>query len=93
MRTLIALAVVLAGTVLVQAKDITLTLNENEVSAFKQVLDVATRAQGMQIAPLAVYLTNKLNAAENPPPPPPPPQHPPEQKPPEQPQHPSGNDH
>ena len=46
-----------------QAKDVMLVLNDQEREALKHALDVATKSAGMEIAPLTVYLLNKLNAA------------------------------
>jgi len=45
------------------AKDVALILNDQEQASLRQVLDIATRADGLQIAPLTVYLLRKLEAA------------------------------
>jgi hypothetical protein len=45
------------------AKDYALVINDNEKKGLKQVLDAATKAEGMKIAPFTVYLLNKINAA------------------------------
>lgn len=45
------------------AADKALMLNDQEQAALRHVLDVATKAQGIEIAPMTVYLLNKLNAA------------------------------
>jgi hypothetical protein len=46
-----------------QAKDVMIILNDQEQAAYKRVLDSATKAEGVQIAPITVYLMNKLNQA------------------------------
>lgn len=63
MRTLIAILLlpILCGAA--QAKNIALILNDDEQVALRVVLDTATKAQGIQIAPTTVYLLNKLNSA------------------------------
>ena len=43
--------------------DKALILNADEQKIFAQVVDTAIRGGGIQIAPAAVYLLNKLNAA------------------------------
>ena len=45
------------------AKNVALILNDDEQAALRVVLDDATKAQGLQIAPTTVYLLNKLNSA------------------------------
>jgi hypothetical protein len=59
------LLVFLLLTTPVLAKEVTVTFNDDELAALRNVLDIATHAQGMQIAPFTVYLQNKLNAAVN----------------------------
>jgi hypothetical protein len=61
MRFIIILALLYPFTA--QAKDVALMLNDQEQAALRQILDVATKAGGMQIAPNTVYLLNKLNTA------------------------------
>ena len=45
------------------AADHMLVLSDQEMAALYQVLDSATKAQGLQIAPQTVYLLNKMKAA------------------------------
>ena len=45
------------------AADRALILSDDEQAAFRQVLDVATKAQGLQIAQTTLFLLNKLNSA------------------------------
>lgn len=59
-----------------QAKDVMMVLTDQEQAALRHVLDAATKAEGMQVAPVTVYFQNKLNTAmevvdhkENPDPP------------------------
>lgn len=47
----------------VRAKDITLTLNEQEQTAFAQVLDQATRNGGLAVTQGTIYFYNKLQQA------------------------------
>ena len=60
MRTAIILLLTLTPAF---AADKALMLNEQEQAAFKQILDSATKAGGIQIAPTTVYFLNKLNVA------------------------------
>lgn len=50
-----------------QAKDITVTYNDNEQAALVQVFDIALKAQGMSVAQNVMALYQKLLAAANPP--------------------------
>ena len=59
----LALAFALLAPSLAQAKDVALILNDNEVTALKQMLDAATKAQGLAVAGTAVYLLDKINKA------------------------------
>jgi hypothetical protein len=45
------------------AADKALLLNDNEQAIFRQILDAATKAGGIQAAPYTVYFLNKLDAA------------------------------
>jgi hypothetical protein len=45
------------------AADKALMLNDNEQAALRHILDVATKAEGIAIAPVAVYFINKLDSA------------------------------
>jgi hypothetical protein len=63
MRTILALVGLLVLTTQSFAADKALMLNDDEQTALRQILDVATRAQGLQIAPTALYFINKINAA------------------------------
>jgi ABC-type sugar transport system substrate-binding protein len=45
------------------AKDITLTLNDQEQQAFIQLVDQATRTGGLQVTQTTVYFYNKLQTA------------------------------
>jgi hypothetical protein len=47
----------------VQAKDVMIILNDQEQTALRRVLDSATKSEGIQVAPITVYLLNKLNSA------------------------------
>lgn len=60
---ILALTGLLALTATAHATDRALILNDDEQAALRQILDAATRAQGIQIAPVTVYLLNKLNSA------------------------------
>ena len=62
MRLLILTGLIFATTMPAHA-DVALMLNDNEQTAFRQILDAAVRGQGIQVAPEAVYLLNKLNTA------------------------------
>lgn len=60
----LALAVlVLAPPAQVFAADRALILSDDEQAAFRRVLDVATKAQGLQVAQTTLYFLNKLNSA------------------------------
>jgi len=63
MKFVIALVVVAASTGSASAKDVMLVLNDQEQAALRRVLDSATKSEGMQLAPITVYLLNKLNSA------------------------------
>ncbi len=45
------------------AKDITVTLTEDEAKAAAQLIDLAVRAQGLAVADAAIAIVRKLNAA------------------------------
>lgn len=60
MRVVIALLAMLTAA---QAKDVALVLDDNDQIILRQVLDRATKALGMEIAPATVRLLNKLNTA------------------------------
>lgn len=45
------------------ADDRALVLTDDEQAAFRHVLDVATKAEGLAIAQNTLYLLNKLNSA------------------------------
>jgi adenosylcobinamide amidohydrolase len=62
MRAIIAAALLIVTSSVVQA-DVALILNDLEQKALLEALDVATKAQGLSIAPNTVYLMNKLKAA------------------------------
>lgn len=63
MRLFLIAAILLTVPSIASAKDVALILNDDEQNAFRAVLDAATKAQGIQIAPMTVYLLNKLNSA------------------------------
>lgn len=64
MKKLFAAAALIASLpTLAAAKDVTLTLNDQEQAAFAQVLDQATRGGGLQAASATVYFQNKLQQA------------------------------
>ena len=63
MIRLVLVALVLALPVKAFAADKALILSDDEQAAFRQILDAATKGSGIQIAPAAVYLLNKLNTA------------------------------
>lgn len=60
MRVFLALLLLSSSA---SAKDVILVLTEQEQAALRHVLDAATKAEGMQVAPATVYLLNKLNTA------------------------------
>ena len=45
------------------AKDVMIILNDQEQAAMRRVLDSATKSEGIQVAPITVYLLDKLNKA------------------------------
>lgn len=45
------------------AKDITVTLNDEEQRVLLQILDAATKAQGLQVAQATVFFVKKLDDA------------------------------
>jgi len=55
--------VLIALAVPAEGRDVMIVLNDQEQAALRRVLDSATKAEGIQIAPMTVYLMNKLNAA------------------------------
>jgi hypothetical protein len=46
------------------ARDVTLTFNDEEQKALIQVLDAATRANGIEQAKVTLYFLNKLQAPQ-----------------------------
>jgi hypothetical protein len=58
------------------AKDISITLNDEEQKALVQILDTATKAGGLQVAQATVWFAKKLDDAAKavPQPPPKPPE-------------------
>ena len=60
MRVLIFLLAFVASA---QAKDVMLVLNDQEQAALMQILDVATKANGLQIANNTVAFMQKLQSA------------------------------
>ncbi len=58
---LIAAAVFVAAPP-VLARDVTLTFNDEEQRALIQVLDAATKANGLEQAKVTLYFLNKLQA-------------------------------
>lgn len=63
MKSVIALSVLIVTLGSASAKDVMLVLNDQEQAALRRVLDSATKSEGMQLAPITVYLLNKLNSA------------------------------
>jgi hypothetical protein len=55
------------------AKDINLPLNDQEQAALRQILDIATKAGGLEIAPATIHFAEKIKTyqlqAEKPVPP------------------------
>jgi len=45
------------------AVDHALILNDDEKKALVEILDIAVKSRGLEVAPNAVYLLNKLKAA------------------------------
>jgi adenosylcobinamide amidohydrolase len=62
MKAVIAGALLIAISSFARA-DVALILNDLEQKALLEALDVATKAQGLSIAPNTLYLMNKLKAA------------------------------
>ena len=56
-------ALVLAFPAQALAADKALILSDDEQAALRHVLDVATKAEGLQIAQTTLFLLNKLNSA------------------------------
>ena len=56
-------ALVLAFPAQAHAADKALILSDDEQTALRRVLDVATKAEGLQIAQTTLFLLNKLNSA------------------------------
>jgi hypothetical protein len=57
------LLILIALSTSVRAKDVMIILNDQEQTALRRVLDSATKSEGIQVAPITVYLLNKLNSA------------------------------
>lgn len=55
--------VLMALSTAAQAKDLMIIFNDQEQAALRKVLDSATKSEGMNIAPITVYMLNKLNSA------------------------------
>lgn len=45
-----------------QPKDTTITLNENEKTVLLQLIDLAVKAGGINVAEAALHLVKKINA-------------------------------
>ena len=45
-----------------QPKDTTITLNENEKTVLLQLIDLAVKAGGINVAEVALHLVKKINA-------------------------------
>ena len=64
---IVCAAVLVAGVFFLStkapAKDVMIILNDQEQTALRRVLDSATKSEGIQVAPITVYLLNKLNSA------------------------------
>lgn len=56
-------AIVFSFPVQAHAADRALMLTDDEQAAFRHILDVATKAEGLSIAQNTVYFLNKLNSA------------------------------
>ena len=65
MRKCLILAALLVATP-AAAKDITITLNDNEQAQLTALLDLATRQGGIRVAQVASYFDQKLKAAAGP---------------------------
>jgi hypothetical protein len=64
MKKLLAAALIAATLpTLAIAKDVTITFNEQEQTAFIEVLDQATRGGGLKAASATVYFQNKFQQA------------------------------
>ena len=63
MIRIILTALVLTFSVQALAADKALILSDDEQAALRHVLDVATRAEGLQVAQTTLFLLNKLNSA------------------------------
>lgn len=59
----LVLALLLLAPAPVSAKDVALILNDQNRAALAQVLDLATKAYGLQVAPTTVQLKALLDAA------------------------------
>lgn len=57
------LALILLAPSPASAKDVALILNDQNRTALAQVLDLATKAYGLQVAPVTVQLKALLDAA------------------------------
>ena len=63
---MIRAAFVIAFTLIVSqanATDRALILTDEELTGLRQLLDLAVKQSGMQVAPFAVYINNKINSA------------------------------
>lgn len=63
MKTLLVVAGMLAFTQTAYATDKMLILNDQEMTALRQILDEATKYGGLQSARVAIYFDNKLSQA------------------------------
>jgi hypothetical protein len=59
---LVVLSLLVSAPVL--AADVTVTLNDEEQNVLRQLLDMATKAGGLQVAPAALHFARKLEAAQ-----------------------------
>jgi hypothetical protein len=62
-HAVIACVAMLVMSAPARSADKALILNDQEQAALRNVLDIATKAEGLKIAPATVYLMNKLDAA------------------------------
>ena len=60
-RALIIAFVMIASPAM--AKDVALTLNDQEQALFRQVIDAAAKGKGIEVLLPAAYLLNRLNTA------------------------------
>jgi len=63
---MIRAAFVIAFTLIVSqanAAERALILTDEELTGLRQLLDLAVKQSGMQVAPFAVYINNKINSA------------------------------